>query len=127
MIMKRKTVLVIEDNEMNMKLVRVLLQMGQYDILEAMDAESGIPLARAHKPDLILMDIHLPGMDGLSATRIIKADPALKQIRVIALTSYAMEGDEKKAIEAGCDGYITKPIDTRTFLDTIAKFIDGGR
>ena len=124
--MKGKTVLVIEDNEMNMKLVRVLLQMGQYDILEAVDAESGIPLARAHKPDLILMDIHLPGMDGLSATRIIKKDPALKQIRVIALTSYAMEGDEKKAMEAGCDGYITKPIDTRTFLDTIRKFIDGG-
>jgi len=125
--MKRKTVLVIEDNEMNMKLVRVLLQMGQYDILEAADAESGIPLARANKPDLILMDIHLPGMDGLSATRIIKQDPALKQIRVIALTSYAMEGDEKKAIEAGCDGYITKPIDTRTFLDTIKKFINEGR
>ena len=125
--MKRKTVLVIEDNEMNMKLVRVLLQMGQYDILEAADAESGIPLARAHKPDLILMDVHLPGMDGLSATRIIKQDPALKQIRVIALTSYAMEGDEKKAIEAGCDGYITKPIDTRTFLDTIKKFINEGR
>jgi CheY-like chemotaxis protein len=127
MIMKRKTVLVIEDNEMNMKLVRVLLQKGQYDILEAVDAESGIPLARVHKPDLILMDVHLPGMDGLSATRIIKEDPALKQIRVIALTSYAMEGDEKKAIEAGCDEYITKPIDTRTFLDTIRKFIDGGR
>ena len=125
--MKRKTVLVIEDNEMNMKLVRVLLQMGEYDILEAVDAESGIPLARAHKPDLVLMDVHLPGMDGLSATRIIKEDPALKRIPVIALTSYAMEGDEKKAIEAGCDGYITKPIDTRTFLDTIRKFINGGR
>jgi len=125
--MKRKTVLVIEDNEMNMKLVRVLLQKGQYDILEAVDAESGIPLARVHKPDLILMDVHLPGMDGLTATRIIKEDPALKQIRVIALTSYAMEGDEKKAIEAGCDGYITKPIDTRTFLDTIKKFINEGR
>ena len=78
MIMKRKTVLVIEDNEMNMKLVRALLQIGQYDILEAVDAESGIPLARAHKPDLILMDVHVPGMDGLSATRIIKEDPALK-------------------------------------------------
>lgn len=125
--MKRNTVLVIEDNEMNMKLVRILLQIGQYDILEAMDAESGIPLARAHKPDLIIMDVHLPGMDGLSATRIIKEDPALKQIRVIALTSYAMEGDEKKAREAGCDGYITKPIDTRTFLDTIRKFFDGDR
>jgi len=125
--MKRKTVLVIEDNEMNMKLVRVLLQKGQYDILEAVDAESGIPLARVHKPDLILMDVHLPGMDGLTATRIIKEDPALKQIRVIALTSYAMEGDETKANKAGCDGYITKPIDTRTFLDTIRKFIDGDR
>jgi CheY-like chemotaxis protein len=73
------------------------------------------------------MDIHFPGMDGLSATRIIKEDPVLKQIRVIALTSYAMEGDAKKDREAGCDGYITKPIDTRTFLDTIRTFIDGGR
>ncbi len=125
--MKRKTVLVIEDNEMNMKLVRALLQIGQYNMIEAGDAESGIQFARARKPDLILMDVHLPGMDGLSATRIIKEDPVLKHIPVIALTSYAMQGDAKKAMQAGCDGYITKPIDTRAFLDTIRKFLQGSR
>jgi CheY-like chemotaxis protein len=124
--MKRKTVLVIEDNEMNMKLLRALLQIGQYDVLEAVDAESGILLARAQKLDLILMDVQLPGMDGLSATRIIKEDQALKHMPVVALTSYAMEGDAKKAAEAGCEGYITKPIDTRAFLDTIRKFLQGG-
>ncbi len=124
--MKRKTVLVIEDNEMNMKLVRALLQIGQYNMIEAGDAESGIQLARARKPDLILMDVHLPGMDGLSATRIIKEDPVLKHIPVIALTSYAMQGDAKKAMQAGCDGYITKPIDTRGFLNTIRKIIREG-
>jgi CheY-like chemotaxis protein len=127
MIMKRKTVLVIEDNEMNMKLVKALLQRGQFNILEAIDAESGIRLAQEQGPDLILMDVHLPGMDGLSATRIIKEDPALKHIPVIALTSYAMQGDAKKAMQAGCDGYITKPIDTRAFLDTIRKFLQGSR
>jgi CheY-like chemotaxis protein len=124
--MKRKTVLVIEDNEMNMKLVKALLQRGQFNILEAIDAESGIRLAQEQGPDLILMDVHLPGMDGLSATRIIKEDPALKHIPVIALTSYAMQGDATKALEAGCDGYITKPIDTRGFLNTIRKIIREG-
>jgi len=125
--MGNKTILVIEDNEMNMKLIRALLQIGQCNMIEAGDAESGIQLARARKPDLILMDVQLPGMNGLDATRFLKKDPALKQIRVIALTSYAMEGDAKKAREAGCDGYITKPIDTRAFLDTIRKFLQGSR
>jgi CheY-like chemotaxis protein len=123
--MKRKTILVIEDNEMNMKLVKVLLQRGQFNILEAIDAESGIRLAQEQRPDLILMDVQLPGVDGLSATRIIKEDPVLEGIRVIALTSYAMEGDGKKALEAGCDGYINKPLNTRGFLDTIRKFLQG--
>jgi len=117
------TVLVIEDNELNLKLVRSLLTLGQYQILEAANAEKGIELAREYHPDLILMDVQLPGMDGLTATRIIKKDPDLKEIPVMALTSYAMSGDEGKAIEAGCDGYMTKPIDTRSFLDTISRFI----
>jgi CheY-like chemotaxis protein len=118
-----KTVLVIEDNEMNMKLARSLLQIGKYNVLEAFDAENGIQLAREHHPDLILMDIQLPGMDGLTATREIKNDPAVKDITIIALTSYAMEGDEKKAMDAGCAGYIAKPIDTRSFLETLGKFL----
>jgi len=100
---------------------RVLL--GQYQILEATDAEKGIELARYHHPDLILMDIQLPGMDGFTATGILKENPDLKEILIVALTSYAMSGDEGKAIDAGCDGYMPKPIETRSFLDTISRFI----
>lgn len=121
--MANETVLVIEDNEMNMKLARSLLQLGKYSVLEASDAENGIKLAREHHPDLILMDIQLPGMDGLTATREIKNDPAVKDITVIALTSYAMQGDEEKAKDAGCAGYISKPIDTRSFLETVGQFL----
>jgi len=121
--MVNKTVLVIEDNEMNMKLVRSLLQIGKYSILEAIDAENGIHLARKHHPNLILMDIQLPGMDGLAATHEIKNDSAVKDITIVALTSYAMEGDEKKAMDAGCAGYIAKPIDTRSFLETLDQFL----
>ncbi len=117
------TILIIEDNEKNMKLVRLLLQLGEYQVLEAEDAEKGIEIARAEAPDLILMDIQLPGMDGLQATTIIKADPRLAEIPVVALTSYAMEGDRKKAMAAGCDGYLTKPIDTENFLEVIASYI----
>jgi CheY-like chemotaxis protein len=123
--MGNKTILVIEDNELNMKLVRSLLKMSSYVMVEAEDAETGIKLAREKKPDLILMDIQLPGMDGLSATKILKEDPSIKDTVIIALTSHAMEGDDKKVREAGCDGYITKPIDTRNFLQTIADYANG--
>jgi CheY-like chemotaxis protein len=122
--MKDRTVLVIEDNALNMKLVRSLLKMGKYNVIEAVDAETGIQLAREYKPNLILMDIQLPGMDGLHATMIIKEDPSLKDIKVVALTSYAMEGDDKKARKAGCDGYIVKPIDTKEFLKTVDQFLN---
>ena len=93
-----------------------------------MDAEKGIQLAREHHPDLILMDIQLPGMDGLKATGIIKSDPDLKGIPVVALTAFAMQGDEEKALAAGCNGYITKPINTREFRSKIEHFYnpDGG-
>jgi len=121
--MKGKTVLVIEDDEMNMKLVRTLLKLGDFDILEACNAEKGIALAREHLPDLILMDLQLPGMDGLSATRIIRRDAELMDLPIVALTAFAMQGDNEKALEAGCVGYLTKPIDTRSFLKTIGDFI----
>ena len=121
--MESKTILVIEDNELNMKLVRSLLEIGKYRSLEAEDAERGIQLAREKHPDLILMDIQLPGMDGLTATRILKADSSVKDIAIVALTSHAMDGDDKKALDAGCDGYVTKPIDTKNFLDTIGQFL----
>jgi CheY-like chemotaxis protein len=120
--MADEMVLVIEDNELNMKLAKSLLQIGKYRVLDARDAETGIEKAREHQPKLILMDIQLPGMDGLSATRIIKEDPTIKHIPVVALTSYAMQGDDQKAIGAGFDGYLTKPIDTRVFLKTISQF-----
>ena len=121
--MNCKTVLIIEDNELNMKLVRSMLQLGQYQVLEAVDAEDGIQLARKQLPNLILMDIQLPGMDGLEATRLIKNDPDLSHIPVIALTSYAMRGDEERAILAGCSGYMAKPIDTRNFLDILSEYL----
>ena len=123
--MKSKTILVVEDNELNMKLVRSLLMIGNYEILEAPDAETGMHLMKKHQPDLVLMDVQLPGINGLRATRIIKKDPAIKDIPVVALTSYAMQGDEEKAAEAGCTGYITKPIDTKAFLEIINQYIRG--
>jgi CheY-like chemotaxis protein len=118
-----ETILVIEDNELNMKLVKSLLGIGKYNILAAEDAESGMQIARENQTDLILMDIQLPGMDGLTATGILKADPDFKDIPIIALTSHAMDGDDKKALAAGCDGYIAKPIDTKNFLATIGQFL----
>lgn len=121
--MDDKTILIIEDDEMNMKLVRSVLQLEKYRILEAKSAEKGIQLAREHHPNLILMDIKLPGMNGLAATRVIKDDPDLNGIPVVALTSYGMDGDEEKAFDAGCAGYIAKPIDTKTFQETIGQIL----
>ena len=121
--MKKTTILVIEDNEFNMILVRDLLQLEDFTVVEAFDAEAGIRKARETIPDLILMDIQLPGMDGLAATRLIKKDPALKNIPVVALTAYAMEKDKKEAIAAGCIGFIAKPIDTRIFVNAVSIFI----
>ena len=121
--MASNKILVVEDNELNMKLASSMLKLGHYQVLEAGDAETGIQIARENLPDLILMDIQLPCMDGLQATRIIKKDPILSNIPIVALTSYAMQGDEKKARSAGCTGYIAKPIDTRIFLDTLALYL----
>ena len=123
--MSNKSILVVEDNELNMKLVRGLLQIGGYNILEATDAETGINMAREHHPDLIFMDIQLPGMDGLCAAKLIKEDPSFKDIPIVALTSFAMMGDKERALEAGCTGYITKPIDTRKFLKAVSLFMQG--
>lgn len=117
-------VLVIEDNTMNQVLIKDLLKLEGFEVALAENAETGIQLAHEFLPDLILMDIQLPGMDGLSATKIITADPELQSIPVVALTSYAMTGDEEKARLAGCCGYITKPINTRNFGETIAGYLD---
>jgi CheY-like chemotaxis protein len=124
--MKNSTILVIEDNKLNMKLVSGMLSLGDYTMLEAMDAEMGIQMAREYLPDLILMDIQLPGINGLEATKIISNDANLKDIPILALTSYAMEGDKEKALAAGCVGYITKPIDVKKLLETVTSFLKRG-
>ncbi len=121
--MNEKTILVIEDNDLNMKLIRTLLKLKNYQTIEAVDAETGIQLAREYHPDLILMDIQLPGMDGLTATRVIKNDSAIKDIPVVALTGDAMQGDDRKTGDAGFASYLAKPIDTRSFLESIGRVL----
>ncbi len=109
-------ILVVEDNPTNMKLSTFLLETEEYEVLGAANAEIGVAIAREALPDLILMDIQLPGMDGLQATALLKADEATKHIPVIALTALAMKGDEERIRAAGCDGYIAKPLDYKQFL-----------
>jgi two-component system, cell cycle response regulator DivK len=113
-------VLIVEDNPTNMTLARFLLQSAGHTVLSATDAEAGLALARAERPNLILMDIQLPGMDGLEATAQLKRDDAMHNIPVIALTALAMKGDEERIRAAGCDGYIAKPMRYQEFLATIA-------
>ena len=113
-------VLIVEDNPANMTLAAFLLQSAGHDVLRATDAEAGLTLARDEQPDLILMDIQLPGMDGLEATALLKRAEATCAIPVIALTALAMKGDEERIRSAGCDGYIAKPMHYKEFLDTIA-------
>ncbi|MEO6066691.1 MAG: response regulator [Gemmatimonadota bacterium] len=113
-------ILVIEDNATNMRLATFLLQSAGHAVLAAKDAETGLTLAREEHPDLILMDIQLPGMDGLEATGLLKRDDATRAIPIIALTSLAMKGDEERIRAAGCDGYIAKPLAYRDFLTVIS-------
>lgn len=114
------TVLVVEDNVDNMTLAVFLLESEGYTVLSAVTAEVGLTVAHEHHPDLILMDIQLPGMDGLEATALLKSNPATRDIPVIALTALAMRGDEERILAAGCDGYIAKPMSYQTFLGTVA-------
>jgi two-component system, cell cycle response regulator DivK len=114
-------VLLIEDNATNMELARFLLQSVGHTVLSASDAEAGLTLARDEQPELILMDIQLPGMDGLEATALLKKDEATQKIPVIALTALAMKGDEERIRAAGCDGYIAKPMRYQDFLATVAR------
>jgi CheY-like chemotaxis protein len=117
-------VLLIEDNPINMELATDLLEGSGFEVVTAQDAELGINLARETQPSLILMDLSLPGMDGLEATRALKADPQTAAIPVVAVTAHAMKGDEQKALDAGCEGYITKPIDTRMFPMLVMQFLE---
>jgi two-component system cell cycle response regulator DivK len=115
------TILIVEDNATNMKLSTFLLESADYNVLTAANAEIGLTVARESCPDLILMDIQLPGMDGLTATAALKADERTRAIPVIALTALAMKGDEERIRAAGCDGYIAKPLDYKDFLAAIKQ------
>ena len=116
-------ILIVEDQEDNRRILRDLLTSVGYEIVEALTGEEGVRLAEESRPDLILMDIQLPGLDGYDATRRIKANPALRAIPVIAVTSYALSGDDLKAFAAGCDAYVTKPFSPRALLAKIREFV----
>lgn len=123
----RPTIMVVEDNSVNMKLTTNLLEIGGYRALPAFSSEEAINILRNQTPDLILMDISLPGMDGLTATQAIKKNPSTANIPVVALTAHAMKDDRERAVEAGCDAYLLKPIETRTFYMTISGLLDSKR
>jgi two-component system, cell cycle response regulator DivK len=120
-----KTILIVEDDELNMKLVVAVLQLGNYRILSAGDAEAGIKLARENIPDLILMDLQLPGMDGVSATAILKEDEKLRHIPVVALSGYGLADIGEDSGQSGFLGFIAKPIEVRSFLETISGYLGG--
>ena len=121
--LKVPRVLVVEDNPLNLELVRDILVGAGYDVLEAADGAAGVQIAQLEKPDLVLMDLQLPGLDGLEATRILRADPALRKTAIVALTAHAMRGEEERARAAGCDGFITKPIRVREFAGLVAAYL----
>jgi len=119
-----KTILVVEDQEDNRQILRDLLGSAGFRMIEAHDGAQALSVARSQRPDLILMDIQLPLVDGYEATRSIKRDPELNRIPVIAVTSYALSGDERRAREAGCDGYVAKPYSTRALLAKICQYLE---
>lgn len=118
-----KTVLIVEDNELNMKLFHDLLQANGFETIETRNGIEALDLARKHKPDLILMDIQLPEVSGLEVTKWIKEDDELKAIPVIAVTAFAMKGDEERIREGGCEAYLSKPISVAKFLETVRHFV----
>jgi two-component system cell cycle response regulator DivK len=120
-----KRILIVEDNELNMKLLNDVLEAYGYDIVKTDSGAAVLDLARTHRPDLVLMDIQLPDISGLQAVRQLKGNPQTRGIPVIAVTAFAMAGDERKALDSGCDGYIAKPIMLREFLATIEDFLKG--
>ena len=121
---EEKTVLIVEDNELNMKLFNDLLSAHGYQTLQTKDGREVISIARETPPDLILMDIQLPEISGLEITKMLKADDELKDIPVIAVTAFAMKGDEERIRQGGCEGYIAKPISVASFLETVSRFLN---
>jgi len=122
--MAKEAILIVDDNPVNMKLIRILLTGEGYDARTAADAGEALEVLKGFNPRLILMDIQLPGMDGLELTRRLKADPLTRDITILGLTAYAMKGDEEKILAAGCDGYVSKPIDTRTLPELISHYLE---
>ena len=120
---KTKTVLIVEDNELNMKLFHDLLDAHGYSILQTKDGMEALDIAREHHPDLILMDIQLPEVSGLEVTKWLKEDDSLKSIPVVAVTAFAMKGDEERIREGGCEAYLSKPISVGKFIETIRHFL----
>jgi two-component system cell cycle response regulator DivK len=118
-----KTVLIVEDNELNMKLFHDLLESHGYHTMGTRSGIDALALARAHHPDLILMDIHLPDVSGLEVTKWIKADPELRRIPVVAVTAFAMNGDEERIRQGGCEAYLSKPISIAKFMETVRRFL----
>ncbi len=123
--MTPEPILIVDDNAQNLKLARVILAGEGYEVKTAVDAEDALSILESFTPRLILMDLQLPRMDGLELTRRIKADPSRREIIIIALTAYAMKGDEEKALAAGCDGYMSKPIDTDALPRMVARHLAG--
>jgi two-component system, cell cycle response regulator DivK len=121
--MASEPILIVDDNSQNLKLARILLSTEGYQVRTAVDAEEALRVLESFAPRLILMDLQLPGMDGLEFTRQLKADPARRGIAIVALTAYAMKGDQEKALAAGCDGYITKPIDAELLYREVASHL----
>ncbi|TFF27374.1 response regulator [Jiella endophytica] len=119
-----KTVMIVEDNELNMKLFRDLLVAHGFETVQTRSGLEAMDLARAHKPDLILMDIQLPEISGLDVTRQLKADPELFKIPIVAVTAFAMKGDEERIRQGGCEAYISKPISVNRFMEVIRSFLD---
>ncbi len=117
-------ILVVDDNPINLKLACDLLEIEGYAVDRAKDAEEALVMIQGNSFDMVLMDIELPGMDGLALTRLLKADPKTRDLTIVALTAFAMKGDDQKAYEAGCSGYLTKPIDTRKFPEQIAAYLE---
>ena len=124
--MPGEPILIVDDNPANLKLARVLLASEGYEVRTATDAEEALEVLAQFRPRLILMDIQLPGMDGLELTRRLKADPRMRGVVIVALTAYAMKGDQERALAVGCDAYIGKPIDTRRLAGQVAELLNGG-
>ena len=122
--MAQNSILVVDDNPLNLKLTRILLTAHGYEVRTAMDSKEALKILNTYQPRLILMDIQMPGMNGLELTRRLKADPSTRDIVVLALTAYAMKGDEHRAREAGCNGYIAKPIDTRSLPAVVREYLE---